>query len=168
MSQTFTAKLSIDNVHVPELKPGDTIFVPVKLVELSGGRIAGFQLYLEFDHSQLEWIGSYENPLPGIKNIHKNISFNTASWVINDTDKQLAVIWIDPTFRGQEIKANDILFEALFICKSKDVTKLNSKLKMGTVFEEVDGRIVRGVTELYSEIPDSYSLKFIDGGIKNY
>ena len=45
-TNTTHATIAIGEVDISKLKPGDDVMVPVKLVEKSGGLIAGFQLFI--------------------------------------------------------------------------------------------------------------------------
>jgi hypothetical protein len=165
-SQTYTATLAIGDVFVSGLKAGDEIIVPIRLIEKSGGYISGFSLFLEFDHKILSWRGTYLEPLNGVRNFHKNTQYsNTGNWVFNDNSNQVAAIWYDPTFVGQEVLPKDILFEIVFTYNGGKFNDSNKVLSWGTTFDEIEGQVVRGVTELYSEIPDFYELTLINGTI---
>jgi hypothetical protein len=164
-SQTYTATILIDTVHTRELNVGDSIFIPVRLGERSGGTISGFQIYIEFDHSIFKWNGSLEDPLPGVRNINGNIPYSKANWIFNDGGKQFVAIWFDATFKGQEIKEKDIIFEVVLTCIKPVEAGFISQINLGKTFEDVEGRLVRGVTQLYSEVPDYYVLKYIDGQV---
>ncbi|MCD4664327.1 MAG: hypothetical protein K8R68_03585 [Bacteroidales bacterium] len=165
-SQTYTAKLSIDAINVSELKPGDDIVVPVRLVKKSGGMIVGFQLFIEFDHSLFSWKGVSESPLPGVINFNKNMLYNPADWLFNDNGNQMVALWNDPKLIGVEMNDGDIFFEYVFTYSGGLNTGDNSVLSWGETFEMENAVVVRGVTEMYSDKFDYFVLTKQDGKIK--
>ena len=166
-SQTYTAKLSIDAINVSELKPGDDIVVPVRLVEKSGGMIVGFQLFIEFNHSLFSWKGVSESPLPGVINFNKNMLYNASDWLFNDNGNQMVALWNDPKLTGVEMNDGDIFFEYVFTYLGGLNTGDNSVFSWGETFEQESGVVVRGITEMYSEKFDHFILAKQKKEIKN-
>lgn len=167
MSQNYTATVAVGDVNLSKLKPGDDVIVPVKLKEKSGGLIATFQLFIGFDHSLLTWKGTWENPQPGIKNIHKNMPYSSAAWVINDNGNQMVAVWDDPNFKGVEMKNGDVFFEIIFTYKGGLADGANSVMNWGDTYEDIEGKLVRGKTEIYDEGLKNFTLTMINGTIKN-
>jgi hypothetical protein len=166
VSQTYNATLAIDEVNISDLKPGDEVIVPVRLVEKSGGKFIGFQLFVGFDHNVLSWKGTAENPVPGIKTLNPKISFQNSSWIFNDNGNQMAAIWTPPGFDGLEIGNGELLFEYIFTYLGGLNPGDESPLIWGDTFEMTEGRVTKGPTEMVSELVDNYVLKLINGSIK--
>lgn len=164
LSQTYTATLGIDDVVVSKLDEGDSISVPVRLLDLSGGKITGFQLFIEFDHSVFKWMGTWDKPYTGISFMSEKLINRNVNWVINDNGNQMAAIWYDPTLIGQAIESNEVLLVIKFVCLKATNKNFQSLLHWGETFEEIEGKgVVRGVTEVYSDFPDYYILTKKDG-----
>ena len=164
-NQTYTATLAIDNVDISNLNQGDEIVIPVKLVKKSGGKIVGFQLFIEYDHSIITWKGSHENPLNGIINFHMNLPYLKQNWLFNDNGIFLAVSWSDDTSPGIEILDGEILFEYIFTYNGGLNKNEELELVWGTTFQQEEGKVVRGETEMYSDLFDNYELTLINGRI---
>ncbi len=165
ISQTYTATLVIDTVDITGLKAGSDVIIPVRLVQKSGGLIAGFQLYIGFDHSMFNWKGTTEVPMPGIQNINLSLTNNLTDWMFNDNGNQLIAIWIDPALTGVEFKNGDILAEFIFSYKGGLQSGEKSLLTWGDTYEVKDGIIIKGPTEITSELMDIFVLKYINGYI---
>lgn len=165
IAQTYTATLAIDDVVVQDLKPGDDVIVPVKLVEKSGGLIAGFQLFIGYDHTLFTWKGTTDDPLPGIRSVHPNCKYSPGDWIFNDNGNQFVAIWIDPALSGVQINNGDIIGEFVFKYNGGLNPGDKSLLIWGDAFELNEGVVVKGPTELTSELIDIFVLKFINGSI---
>jgi hypothetical protein len=161
------ATISIDKVSVATCKQGDKIIVPVRLIEKSDGLISGFQLFIEFDHTLLTWKGTWENPEAGIIKINEATPYNANDWLFNDNSKQVVGIWIDPSFKGVNIKANEVIFEVVFIYNGGLLSGGTSKLSWGRTLEQMDGKVVRGNTEMFSDSLQYFELELIDGALVN-
>ena len=166
ISQTYSAKLAIDSISIAELKAGDKVTVPIKLLEKSGGVIVGFQFFIEFDHSLFTWMGTSSNPLNGVKNINENMPYNSNDWLFNDNGNQMVALWL-PTDMEVDIKEGDVFFEYIFTYNGNYPTDKETLFSWGTFNEQKEGRIVRGKTEMYSEKLDLYKLSFSDGVVSN-
>jgi hypothetical protein len=166
-SQNNSITLEVGEVRVKNMKPGDDIRVPVILSEKSGGLLAAFQLFIGFDHSLLTWKGTWENPMPGIININENTPYNETSWVINDNGSQMVAVWDDPNFNGIDMKNGDIFFEVVFTYKGGLAEGASSPMVWGDYYEDVEGKLMKGKTEIYDENLLNFNLTFINGGLKN-
>ena len=162
-SQKYTATIAIDKVDVSSIKPGDEVVVPVRLVEKSGGLVSELQFFIEFDHSIFKWNGSFEEASSGIRNCHKNMPYSPKTWMLNDNGNQLVCLWSDPTFAGVQMENGDAFCEYVFIYQGGMTADKTYSFSWGSNYEDVGGKLVRGVTELYSEIPDFFTLTKIDG-----
>jgi hypothetical protein len=167
ISQTYKATLSIDDVDISDLKPGDDVIVPIRFVEISGGKFLGFQLFVGFDHNILSWKGTAENPLPGIRSLNPKMSFEVSSWIFNDNSNQMAGIWSPPGFDGLEFKGGELILEYIFTYKGGLQPGEVSPLIWGDTFEMTEGIVKKGPTEIVSEKLDNYVLTLINGSIKN-
>jgi hypothetical protein len=166
-SQNYSATLAVGEVNVKQLKPGDDLIVPVILKEKSGGRLATFQLFIGFDHNLLSWKGTWEDPLPGIRNFNVNMPYSSASWVINDNGNQMVAVWDDPNFKGVDMKNGEVFFEIVFTYKGGLTAGAKSILNWGDTYEDIEGKLVRGKTELYDEDLKNFTLTTIDGILNN-
>ena len=165
VSQTYTATLAIDDIEVKELKPGDDVIVPVKLAEKSGGLVAGFQLFIGYDHSVFSWKGTTQDPLPGINAVHQNCKYSAGDWIFNDNGNQFVAIWIDPALTGVQINKGEVIGEFVFTYQGGLQPGDKSPLIWGNSFELNEGVVVKGPTEVTSELIDIFVLTFINGSI---
>lgn len=166
LAQNQSATLAVGEVSVRNLKPGDEVKVPITLKTKSGGLFAAFQLFISFDHSLLEWKGTWQNPLTGVINIHENTPFDEASWVINDNGNQFVAVWDDPNFNGADLKNGDLFFDIVFIYKGGLAEGSKSIMVWGDTYEDINGKLVRGKTEIYDENLKEFDLTTINGGLK--
>lgn len=165
ISQTYTATLAIDDLDITGLNSGDAVIVPVRMVEKSGGMIAGFQLFIGFDHTYLGWNGTSETPLKGIQNVHTNLKYSPGDWVFNDNGKQFVAIWIDPALTGVELRNGDVIAEFIFNYKGGLQPGEKSLLTWGDTYEVNEGIVEKGPTEITSELFDIFVLKYINGSV---
>lgn len=163
-SQTYSATLSIGKVDVSALKPGVEVVVPVKLVTKSGGMIAGFQFFIEFDHSLLEWKGTYEKPLTGVKDFEKNMPFSS-EWLFNDNGNSMVAIWTDPKTTGVPMDNGNLFFSYIFTYKGGLKPGMESPLVWENESKIENNKVVKGVTEMYSEKLDYFILTKENGSI---
>jgi hypothetical protein len=166
-AQTYTAKLSIDQIDVSLLKPGDELVIPIRLADRSGGLISGFQFFINYDHTLLRWKGSVEEPLSGIQSFHPLMPYSIEDWLFNETGFQLATSWFDPTFAGVDLRNESIIIEFIFTYQGGLEKDKVSEISFGSEVLLENGRIVKGVTELYSELLDYYVLNNENGAIIN-
>ncbi|MCD4790655.1 MAG: hypothetical protein K8R37_11705 [Bacteroidales bacterium] len=166
-SQTYSAAISVKTIDISKLKPGDEIVISIRLDEKSGGLIAGFQFFIEYDHSIISWNGTWDSPLTGVKSFYRNMPYESDSWLFNDTGNQIAASWTDPNNKGVEMANGDIFFEFVFTYMGGLERGKNSRLVWGETFEQKNGVVVRGVSEMYSEKLDYFVLTKQDGEIKN-
>jgi hypothetical protein len=164
-SQTYSATLSIKDIDIKDLKPGDQFTMPVILKEKTGGKITGLQLFIGFDHALFAWNGTADDPESGIKQLHKAMPYLPNDWVFNDNGSQMAGAWIDPNYKGIDIKNGDVIVEYIFTYKGGLKPGGESDLIWGDKFEIIDGRATQGATEITSELIDTYILKNINGKI---
>ncbi len=167
VSQTYSANISIDSVYISDLEPGDEIRIPIRFISSSGGLIIGFQFFIEFDHSLFSWNGTNAAPLTGVKNINEKMPFSQNNWLFNDNGNQMVALWDDPNFNGINMHYGDIFFEYVFTYKGGLKIGMTSALTWGSTFELLEGNLIRGTTELYSEQLDLYNLTKEDGVIIN-
>ena len=163
----YTARLSIDTIDISGLEPGDDVVVPVRLLEKSGGLVIGFQFFIEFDHSVLKWKGTYELPLPGVIDFNENMPFNHGDWLFNDNGNQMVALWEDPGFDGIEMEDGEIFFKYIFTYLGGLDTNDQTPLTWGETFEQDEGKVVRGETEMFSEKLDYFVLTKQNGAIIN-
>lgn len=161
------ATVTIDKVDISNINIGEEIVVPIRLIDKTDLKITGFQIFIEFDHNILNWKGTWENPLPGIKEIHKNTPYVESDWLFNDNSNQLVAIWSDPNFNGVDIGKNEIFFEIVFIYKGGLEKDYESPLTWGDKYEQKEGIVVRGPTELYDEDLQKFDVTLINGAISN-
>lgn len=165
-SQTYSATIIIENIDISSLGNDEKIIVPVKLANKSGGDIMGFQLYIEYNHEFIQWNGSSEEPLSGVKNIHPSFTDLSTNWVYNDNGNFVAIVWHDPSSKGIKINEEETLFELVFNLKSEISNIDELELSWGTTLVEENGRIVKGETKMVSELLDYYELTLINGLLK--
>lgn len=164
--QTYTATLAMEEVDISNIEVGEEIVVPIKLVNRSGGKILGFQFFIEYDHSIITWKGSTEDPLLGVLNFNAKIPYSPDLWLFNDNGTFLAVSYSDnPTSSGVDIPNGEIFFEYIFTYNGGLNKGEKLELVWGTKFEQEEGIVVKGATELYSELLDLYQLKLIEGSL---
>ena len=163
-AQTYTATLSIGNVDLDGIKPGDDVVVPVKLVKKSGGLIAGFQFFIEFNHNILSWKGTYQEPLTGVKNLYKNMQYSS-DWLFNDNGNAMVALWTDPKNTGVNMDNNDIFFEYVFTYKGGLSAGSDSPLVWENESLVKDGHAMKGITELYSELLDYFVITRENGSV---
>lgn len=165
-AQMYSATIAIDNVDVSKLTPGEKVAVPVRLVEKTGGLISEIQFFIEFDHSVFVWNGTFEEPAKGIENCHPNMPWDNKNWMLNDNGNQLVVLWGEPAFKGVEIKNGKAFCEFIFIYKGLNANSKECFFSWGDEYEDINGRLVRGATEMLSEIPDLFTLTMINAKVK--
>jgi hypothetical protein len=166
-SQSKNVTLSIGEVDIRGLNPGDEIIIPVSLVGKTDALIGGFTLFINFDHNIMSWKGTLDEPENGVRNVHPKLPLANGWWIFNDNGNQMVALWDDGTFKGINIYDGDLLFEFVFTYKGGLNKGERSNLTWGTIYEVVDGRLVRGITEMYDESVINYSIKTIDGFIQN-
>lgn len=166
IAQNYTATIAIGEVDISKLEPGDDVIVPVKFIEKSGGKITTFQLFIGFDHSILQWKGTWEEPQPGIINVHKNMPYNNTSWLFNDNGNQMVALWEDLNLVGIDIENGSIFFEIVFTYKGGVSAGMTSDFIWGDFYEEVNGNYVNGKTEIWDENVNSFNLTMINGILK--
>jgi hypothetical protein len=91
--------------------------------------------------------------------------YSTEDWLFNETGYQLATSWFDPTFAGVDLSDESIIIEFIFTYKGGLQKGGVSEVTWGSEAVEENGRIVKGVTELYSELLDYYVLSNENGSI---
>jgi hypothetical protein len=167
IAQTYNATIAIEEVNVSGSMAGEDIIVPVRLVEISGGLIMGFQFYIEFDHSVLTWKGSSNDPLTGIAKIPKDLPYDPADWVFNDNGSQIAAIYMDNDLKGYAARNGELFFELIFTYNGGLGQGNSTPLIWGEVAEIKDGMVLKGETKMASEKLDYYILKKINGLVIN-
>jgi hypothetical protein len=167
IAQNNSITVAVGDINVSGLKPGDDVSVPVKMVKKSGGKLAVFQIFIDFDHTLLSWKGTWEAPLTGIKNIHKNMPYREDAWLFNDNGSQMVAVWDDPNFTGIDVNDGDVLYEIMFTYKGGLTVGNSSLFKWGDTYEDVDGKLLRGKTEFYDDSSNTFILNTINGSIKN-
>lgn len=165
IAQTYTATLAIDDVDISGINPGEKFVIPVRFKEKSGGLIAGFQLFVEFDHNIFQWNATFDNPVSGVQNFHAKMPAD--SWMFNDNGNQIVALWDDRTFLGIDLGTNEVLIEYVFIYKGGLERGSSSLLIWGDRNEVIEGKLVRGKTEVYDEGLKNFTLTMINGAIKN-
>jgi hypothetical protein len=166
IAQTYHATLTIGNVDVSGSEPGAEFTIPVKLSNRSGGLIKGLQLYIEFDHALFEWAGTYEFPLNGIKDLHARMPYNSEDWMFNDTGLQFVALWMDPSFNGIGMGDDELIFNLVFVYKTKMPVGSEARFVWGETIEIVDGLLIRGETKMVSEKMDYFNLTLVNGSVK--
>lgn len=166
-AQTYSATIALDKIDISNKKAGDDVIVPVRLVEKSGGLMAGLQLFIGFDHSKFSWKGTTDNPLPGIKNLNSLMPYMPNVWIFNDNGSQLAASWIDPNLTGIDVANGSVIVEYVFTYKGGLKAGEESPLIWGETFELTDGRATKGATEMTSELMNNYKLTKINGAFTN-
>lgn len=165
-AQTYPATLTIGNVDASGLEPGTEFTIPVMLSNRSGGLIKGLQLYLEFDHTLFEWAGTHEFPMDGIKDLHASMPYDPEDWMFNDTGSQFVALWLDPSHGGIEMGDDELIFNLLFVYKTKMPVGSETRFVWGETIEIVDGLLIRGETKMVSEKMDYFNLTLVNGSIK--
>lgn len=162
-SQTYSATLLIEEVEISNITKGNEIILPIKVESISGGKIMGFQLYIDFDPKYISLKKSGESSVEGLSNFHSSFTNIDDNWLCNENENFIAVIWHDPLSTGIEINDGDTLFDLVFIYKGGIVDKSILELVWSTVLEQEDGKIIRGETKMVSELLDYYDLSLING-----
>ncbi len=166
-SQTYNATLAIDNVDVSTLSAGDDVVIPVRLEYMDpGGLDIGFQFFIQFDHAILTWKGSNPNPTPGVTNFNPVMPYNSADWAFNDNGTALVVLWNDPTFNGVYMADGEQFFDLIFTYNGG----LNQGDSSPLVFQTAKsvsngGKLVKGPTEMYSQLFDYFVLTLNQGSV---
>ncbi len=170
----YSITFQLPDINVHSMKPGDEIVIPVSIADiypkgpLKGGRCIGFQLFFEFDHELLAWKGTSDNPLPGVQNFSSFCPYSSADWLFNDNGIDQVALWIDPIYSGEYFPVGTVLFEYIFIYKGGLPEGQTSPLVWSKEEEVVDGRMIRGKTEAYTDQLKLYdSIILRDGAIYN-
>jgi hypothetical protein len=164
-AQKLTATLSIDKVDISGLKAGDEISVPVRLVNMSGEKLLGFQLFVNFDHMLLVWPANIDDPAKGVKNISNELPYSGGGWMFNDNGNQFVALWNDPGLLGINVSDDIILFEIVFIYQGGLLKGTNTVLNWGQTYEIAEDKLVKGPTEMYDENGDKFELTLTEGGL---
>jgi hypothetical protein len=166
-SQELTATLLVDKVNITGKKAGEEVIVPVRLMEKSKGKVLGFQFFIDFNHDVLYWPGHIDEPLKGVRNINDEMPFEEDGWVFNDNGNQIVALWNDPGLMGKDLPGGIVLFEIVFILQNNVNDGLNMTLSWGETYEIVDDKLAKGPTEMYDEDGEKYTLKYVNGEIRN-
>jgi hypothetical protein len=151
MGQKYLATIGIDDVDLKKNAIGEDVIIPIRLIEKSGGLFSILQFYIDYDHALLRWKGSYQNPLPGINKFHINMSYTQESWAFNDNGYEVIALWNDPKFQGVNVETNEVMIELIFTIVDKLALGNTSTISFSTKNEYIEGRQVRGVTEIIDE-----------------
>jgi len=165
IAQAYTAALAIEDVDISGISPGEKFVIPVKFKEKSGGLIAGFQLFIEFDHNIFQWNATFDNPVSGVQNFHPKMPAD--SWMFNDNGNQMVALWEDRNYRGIDLGTDEVLVEYVFIYKGGLEKGSSSLVIWGDRNEEIEGKLVRGKTEMYDESLKNFTLTMLNGSVKN-
>jgi hypothetical protein len=138
--------LRIDKINVKTLNPGDKVLVGVFCDNQTGG-LGGFQLYIDFDRSVLEFKNS----------INKHPFFNI-EWIENFSNCCYASNWLTLEKGGVNFKPGEKLFDLEFVYKGGETTLIWQK-------EQIikEDRIVQGQTMFIDGQAMEKELKLIDG-----
>jgi hypothetical protein len=166
-AQNYTATIGIGEVNISGLNIGDEVVVPVKLIKKTGGLFSILQFYIEFDHSILKWKGSYKDPLPGIRTFQRNMAYAPEAWAFNDNGYQLVALWNDPKFMGVSVEDGDTIVAFVFTLTNLPVKDKSYFFRWSDTNEYLEGRLIKGVTEIIDESSvKNFDLIKIDGEIK--
>jgi hypothetical protein len=166
-SQSGKVTLSVGEVKVSKLNPGDKVNVPVKLINESGVKIVGLQLFVGFDHSILSWDGTMSNPTPGVRNFNAKCPYSSTEWMFNDNGSQMGALWNEASITAIEFDGEFVLFEYVFTYKGGLEKGGASPLSWGATYKDVEGRLVLGKTEVYDGDLKLIDLNFVDGKLVN-
>ncbi len=158
-----TATLRIGSVDVSGYVPGDKVYIPIYVDDISApGEIFTMQMFIAFDHSVLQWDGTFGNPLTGVQNFHPNFPYGTVngSWLFNDNGVEMACLWDDPV-QPHIMPPGGMFFEYIFTYLGGTTNLTWSTAK---AFDP------KGPTEMYDGSFEAYTLTFIDGyvGFPNF
>jgi uncharacterized membrane protein len=151
-----TATLRISDVDLTGKIPGDKVYVSLYIDEISANQITGWQFFIAFDHSVISWDGTNANPGPGIHWLNPKFP-NSASALFNDNGTELVYLWGDGSASATAIPVEQIIeFTFTYLGGETDLTwgiaKSSELIKSS-----------KGVTEMYDENFDYYTLTLIDG-----
>ena len=166
-SQEGKLTLSIGEVKVAKLNPGDKVIVPITLNNESGIKIVGMQLFVGFDHNILTWDGTMSNPTPGIQNFNENCPYSSSEWMFNDNGNQMGALWNEPSISAIAFNGSNILFEYIFTYKGGIGKGETSQLIWGKEYKDMDGRLVLGKTEVYDGDLKPIDINLVDGKLIN-
>jgi hypothetical protein len=108
-----------------------------------------------------------DSPKSGVKNFNPKMPLEGGGWVFNDNGNQMVDIWDDASFKVIDMKNGELFCEYIFTYKSELAKGDSSVLSWGKTYEVVDGRLVKGMTEIYDESVGSIILTMINGSLRN-
>lgn len=179
VSMAFTqnryATLKIGDVDITGISVGGTVEVPIMLQDISpDGLITGFQFFVAFDHTYLQWQGTYANPVPGVPYINPAFvgGYNASDWLFNDNGVEMVGLWIDPTFNGITLQGDNVFWTYTFTLLQEVPAGTTLAL---TFTNPVKSAIVEnnyaksGPTEMYDQDFNYYDFGQygIGGGLEN-
>jgi hypothetical protein len=138
--------LRIEKIDSKLLKPGETVIVGVYSEKKTDG-IGGFQIYIEFDRSVLEFVNV----------LNKHTEFEK-EWLSNNSDCCFAANWLTLEKGGLVLIAGEKLFDLEF-------TYMGGETNIDWQFEQIikDNKITQGQTMFIDSQAKEIELELKNG-----
>lgn len=161
-----TATLRVGSTDASGLTPGDKVYVPLIVDDISAGSlIIGFDLFVAFDHTVLSWDGTNPDPLPGVQSIHPNMPYTPSDWLFNDNGEEIIALWYDPDYSGELVNPGESFFTYVFtyLGGETDLT-WGVDVDASSGFDPGKG-LEKGNTAMWDQNFLDFNLTLVDGSV---
>jgi PKD repeat protein len=168
--------LGLGNADLTGYTVGQEVLIPVVVVSKTPGYdVIGFDFFIEFDHTYLQWPGTPGPGTNGFTGLNALFgAYAAGDWTWNDNGTALVSLWTDPTYTGLNFPDGAVLFNARFTYKGGLAPGMTSPLTWQTAKQLVGNdeiKLAKGVTNVYHQFfaPFTFVNKnpgsiFIPGG----
>ena len=162
--------LSVGDIDVTGLVPGDKVYIPVTIDAITPGEeISGWQFFIWHDQLHITWDGSITNPSPGIHYLSPFFPNSAAAMFNVNNQSELVYLWGDG-FTFADLSNETLpytIIEFTFTFHGGIDAGDWSFMLWGTEGKSPLNQNSKGTTEVYDGDFDYFSLKLHQGGIYN-
>ena len=161
-----TATLRVGSTDASGLVPGDKVYVPLIVDDIStGSLIIGFDTFVSFDHDVLSWDGTTTDPLPGVQAIHPNMPYNPSDWLFNDNGDEIIALWYDPDYSGELVNPGESFLTYVFTYLGGETDLVwGVNVDAPTTFEPGKG-LEKGNTAMWDQYFTDFTLTLVNGSV---
>jgi PKD repeat protein len=147
--------LGLGDVDLTGYTVGQEVLVPVVIVSKTPGYdVIGFDFFIEFDHTYLQWLGTPGTGLNGFTGLNPLFgAYSTGDWTWNDNEIALISLWQDPTYMGINFPDGAIVFNARFSYKGGLDPGMTSPLTWQTAKQlagTTEIKLEKGITNVFN------------------
>jgi len=102
-----TATLRAGSTNLTGITPGSKIYLPLIVDDKTANLVTGYQFFVDYDHTVLQWDGSITNPTPGVSYFNPNFPYSPSEYLFNDNGTAIIVSYVDGTYNGKVINPGE-------------------------------------------------------------